>query len=207
MRKGDFPGALRAYASASAARPSADLALRAYAARSASGDADPQEPLREWLKRVPDDLRIRTALAEDLTSKGDRAAAAREYQTILKMSPDNLVALNNLANLKIEENDAKTAVQLAERAYRQGQHMAQVADTYGWALVRAKRSSEGLPLLRTAYEKLPKDDEVRFHLAVALLESGQRDDARKHLEALASEQSPQAVRARDLLQSIDAPKS
>jgi cellulose synthase operon protein C len=54
-------------------------------------------------------------------------------------------------------------------------------DTYGWVLVRRGQYAEALPVLERAAELAPQSPVVRYHLAMAQLNSGQRDRARENL--------------------------
>jgi Flp pilus assembly protein TadD len=70
------------------------------------------------------------------------------------------------------------ALQTARSAHELAGTVPNVQDTYGWLLVRAGRLSEALPLLQAAAAGLPDSPEVRYHLAAALAQAGQKDEAR-----------------------------
>ena len=205
-RGGRFAEALEAFTAANAIAPSRPLALKMFATRLAQHSADPQAPLREWLQRAPSDVPVRVMLAQQLQLGGQRGAAIKEYETVLKEAPQQVLALNNLAWLKLEGGDAQGGLDLAHRAYEAGSGLPAVADTYGWALVQTGHPDDALPLLRDAYGKLPGDSEVRYHLGVALVKTGAVQEGRLQLKAVAdsADHGKASEQARALLASLDA---
>ena len=205
-RSGKLDEALKAFTAANALTPSGHLALRMYATRRALQIPDPEAPLRDWLQRAPSDVAVRLALAQQLQAEGQSAAAAKEYETILRQAPQQSVALNNLAWLRLESGDAQAGLDLAHRAYDSASGVPAVADTYGWALVQTGRAADAVPLLRNACGKLPGDTEVRYHFGVALVRTGAIQEGRKELQAVAdsADKSKASEQARALLAQLDA---
>jgi putative PEP-CTERM system TPR-repeat lipoprotein len=184
FREGNAQAAQRAYEEASGLAPSARLAAKLYAARQALGVSNANAPLRAWLERSPRDSSIRLLLAQDLTQTGKQSDAEREYNVILQSEPQNAVALNNLACLRLAAGDTKGALALAARAYEKNSQVPAMADTYGWSLVKSGRAAEAVPILRNAAAAKNVDGEIRYHFAVALADSGASAEARKQLEEL-----------------------
>ena len=182
---GRFADALKAFSAADALRPAGPLAIKMFAVRLALHTADPQAPLRDWLERAPSDVAVRLALAQQLQAEGQQAAAAREYETVLSQAPGQLLALNNLAWLKVEGGDARAGLELAHRAYDLGSGLPAVADTYAWALIQSGHPEAAVPLLRNAHGRLPDDNEIRYHLGVALVKTGALAEGRQQLQAVA----------------------
>lgn len=203
---GRFADALKAFSAADTLSPSGPLAIKMFAVRVALHTADPQAPLRDWLQHAPSDVLVRLALAQRLQADGEAAAAATEYETVLSQAPRQLLALNNLAWLKIEGGDAHAGLDLAHRAYDLGSGLPAVADTYGWALVQTGHAEDALPLLRDAYGKLPGDSEVRYHFGVALVRTGALEEGRRQLQAIADSADHNTVseQARALLARLTA---
>lgn len=137
---------------------------------------------------APQDLRIRQELAELAIKDRKLDLAIAEYEFILTQDPDHFVALNNLAYLYNEKADPR-ALEMAERALSIDSGKASVNDTLGWILVRHGRFAEALKYLRNAAALAPDIAEIRYHIAVALQESGRLSEAKRELElALSSEQ-------------------
>ena len=206
QRSGKLDDALEAFTAANALAPSGPLALTMAVTRRALHRADSAAPLRDWLKHSPADVAVRMALAQELQLDGQNSAAAEEYQTVLKQTPQQVVALNNLAWLKLEGGDAQAGLDLAHRAYTNNNGQPAVADTYGWALVQTGHAEDALPLLRDASGKMPGNDDVRYHLGVALVKTGAVQEGRLQLKAVADSASRTVVseKARALLASLDA---
>jgi Flp pilus assembly protein TadD len=68
-------------------------------------------------------------------------------------------------------------------------------DTYGWALVQYGNAPRGLELIRRAAGLAPNDPEIRLHLAGALLQAGDREQARAELQRLLSTAKEPGLRA------------
>jgi predicted Zn-dependent protease len=56
-------------------------------------------------------------------------------------------------------------------------------DTRGWVKFKTGQAREALPLLEQAVDKAPNAPILRYHLAMAQLKSGDKENARKNLEA------------------------
>jgi putative PEP-CTERM system TPR-repeat lipoprotein len=184
----DTAAARAAYEAALAKEPSADAALRLVAARLRAGE--PAEEImafaRTWLQRQPRDVAMRHRLAALLMEGGRDDEAASELEIILRTAPADVVALNNLAWLKGERQD-RDAAGLAARAHALAPDNPDIADTYGWILVRGGETARGIDLLRRAAARAPESGQIRYHLGAALAGAGQREEARRILaEALAA---------------------
>lgn len=177
-----------AYQRAAAQAPSAALAIKTYFARKQAGRGDPEAPLVGWLQRFPGDAPTRRALAAYYMEAGQRPRAIREYEILAASAVTvDAVTLNNLAWLYQEVGDRR-AVETASRARSLAPSAPAVLDTYGWILVQNGRSAEAVEVLQTAHQKLPKNAEIRYHLARAYAETGNRDRAISQLEdALAAQ--------------------
>src|SRR3546814_13902997 len=67
------------------------------------------EAMDAWLMEYPQDLLVRTSLAETYMALGRLPAAEREYQAALEVAPDNAWTLNNLAWLRMSLGKAEEA--------------------------------------------------------------------------------------------------
>ena len=107
--------------------------------------------------------------------------AQTSLEAILKQKPHNAVALNNLAWVYQQRGD-KRAQDLARQAYVLSPG-AQTADTLGWIMTSTGNAATGLALLRQANEQTT-DPRIRYHYAVALKDSGDKDEAIKQLNSV-----------------------
>ena len=120
----------------------------------------------QWIKGHPADVAVRAHLAEQFMGRKDYRAAATELLGALKYAPDNILLLNNLGRSLNELGDPK-AVDYAARAYAHAPTNAEVADTYGRALVAQGDAVRGVELLRQAVDLAPSDADKRMRLARA----------------------------------------
>jgi putative PEP-CTERM system TPR-repeat lipoprotein len=178
-----------------------ELVLRLAGARRAAGDASgAEQTLRDWATAHPDDIPVRIALASRLQEAGNIAGAAREYETLLREVPDQVVALNNLAWLYHETRDPR-ALELAERALKGAPDNPSIKDTAGWLRLQGGQVEQGLALLREAAAAAPRTAEIRYHLGAALARSGDTRTARRELDAALAlpDQGPWRAEAQRLL--------
>ncbi len=184
----------RTYARATAAAPSARLALKRYAVRRDGRLGKVAEPLEAWLAVDPRDLAVRRALAESHLGGGRLEEAVAEFERVLAAAPRDPVALNNLAWVYHRKGDAR-ALETARRAFDLAPAVPEIADTYGWLLVESGEVARGLPLIENAARVKSADPDIQYHLAAAYARGGQPERAEAVLAALLSEDRPFASRA------------
>lgn len=154
------------------------------------------EPAREiylqGLEANPDDLRLELALAGWYQQTGDSSNAIKTYERLLEKHPESEMAINNLAELlldSINPDNVKKGFALAEKFKESDKPVFQ--DTYGWGLVRTGQLALGLKLLDSLILKEPTLVELRYHLAVAHFDNGNKATALselKHALALSEKQ-------------------
>jgi Tfp pilus assembly protein PilF len=159
------------------------VATRIYRARRLGGLPNATEPLTNWLKDNPREIGVALALAEDYRANGEVDRAIKVYEQVAEDPRPNAAALNNLAWLYHQKGDRR-ASEVGKRAYEAAPQVPAIADTYGWILVETGNAEAGLPILRKAAAAAANAPEIRYHYAAALAKVGQRDAARRELEAL-----------------------
>jgi Flp pilus assembly protein TadD len=107
----------------------------------------------------------------------------------LALSPTNPQVLNNLANVLMRLKDPG-AVAIAEKATLQNPIDANLADTLGWALFQNSQIDRALQVLQAARSLDAKNSDVRYHLAVVLVQKGNKTEARAELEAALKNERP-----------------
>jgi cellulose synthase operon protein C len=175
-----FVEAESAYGTAWNMRKDSISALALYRARKARGVSNASQSLKSLLDVRPGDSEIRTVYAEALLAAGNRPEAIVQYELVLKRSPSNPVALNNLAWIYYQTGDSR-AVPIARRAYELAPSSAGIADTLGWLLVEIGNVPEGVKILRGAVAGAPGRRDIGYHYAAALARGGSRDQAREKL--------------------------
>ena len=196
--------ALPAYDKALALVKAPEILVKSLQAMTQSGKAkEAQARAAQWLKDHPDDVLISMYVAENDLAAKDYKAAIPRLEAIVKRTPNNAAALNNLAYAYQQVKDPR-ALATAEQAYKLAASNPGVMDTLGWLLVEQGDTGRGLPLLQKASSLAPKSSEVRYHLAVGLSKSGDKAGARKELDKLLSEDKTfaQADEARALLKAL-----
>ena len=177
LAAGKFPEAKAAFQAVYKKTPDMRSLVRFTAAQTQAGDrTDTIATLADWLKSHPEDLNVRRLYAEALMANKD-PAATREYETILAVKPTDIAVLNNLAWLE-SSSDPKKALALATRAYGLAPASPQVRDTLAWVLLQQGEVAQATTLLKLAHEQLPDNPDITFHLATALMRSGDIEGAR-----------------------------
>ena len=204
MRMGNAPAAVKIYDAALAKAPSANLSLRAYAARRTARAAKPLEPLERWLETHPGDTRVRLVYADGLAAMGDTKGSMANLEHVLRTEPENIAALNNLSWLYHQAGDDR-AVALAQRAYELRPKSPEVADTYGWILLSEGKVPDALRTLGDAAALAPRQPDIAYHHAAALAQAGERPEAQRKLRTLLADYQDFSERkaAQDLLAQLD----
>jgi len=125
----------------------------------------------------------RIQLAEMLMARQDYEGADAQYLGILKVEPNNLVALNNLAfNLADHVGRAQDALPYAQRAYTIGGQATSVADTLGWVYHLLGDKEQAIKLLGPAANASDAGPEILLHAARAFQAAGRPEPARAYLD-------------------------
>lgn len=196
--------AVPAYDKALALAKSPQLLVRSMQALNMAGKGKEAEARGDaWLKEHPSDPMVTMFVAETNLARKDYPTAIRMLEAVAKQSPDNAAALNNLAYAYQQVKDPR-ALPTAEQAFKLASTNAGVMDTLGWMLVEQGNTGRGLPLLQKASSLAPNATEIRYHLAVGLHKSGDKQGARKELDTLLADGKPfpQADDARALLKTL-----
>jgi predicted Zn-dependent protease len=115
---------------------------------------------------------------------GDFGAAQATYREMLQRSPENPIALNNLAYLLARDpKRLDEALDLAERAHQRLPRSPAVADTLGWILYQRGSLERAEILLAEAARALPGSPQVQYHLGLTYAKRGKQGEARAALEA------------------------
>ena len=163
---------------------STELASRIHASLSAAGRRDEAEKWAEkWTSDHANDAAFRFYLGDVALVRNDRADAEAQYRHVLRLQPDNALALNNVAWL-MAMNDKKGALELAERANKNLPNRPVIMDTLALALVREGQAPKAVEVLRQALSIEPDNAPLRLNLAKALIQINEKEAARGELKEL-----------------------
>jgi Flp pilus assembly protein TadD len=136
-----------------------------------------------WLERHPDDAPAWRRVAQLYSRVGRNRDASEAYVTVLKMDPNDPIALNNLAML-LKDIKPMRALDLAQRAARSAPTSGDVLDTLGALALATGQTPLALDALRRAYDAAPENPTIQLNYARALLAAGHNEPAREILEYL-----------------------
>ncbi|MBN9695086.1 MAG: PEP-CTERM system TPR-repeat protein PrsT [Zoogloea sp.] len=179
--------------------------VRLHNARLAAGQTQEAAKLvADWLRANPKDLNVRTYLAERALTEKKYESAVQQYRQMLEIAPKNPMVLNNLAWALGKLND-KSAISVAQQAVALAPNSSVVLDTLGVLQLEAGETAKGLENLKKAVSLGPNQPQLRLNLAKALVKTGDKEGARKTIEAglkSAPENTPLRKEMEQLLSSL-----
>lgn len=204
--QGQTDEALELYEQAQAEQPTWPISLELYRLRRATDRPDASQSVRDWLAQDPDHLPALMTMAQSAQRDGNRDDAIGLYERARTVSPENVLAANNIAWLYLErdgQGDRARALDAARVAYTAAPGNTDIADTYGWMLHHndqrdiARGVFEAAMTVTTA----EKNPEMAYHFATTLFAEGKRvqareilDEALRSSEAFASRSEAQSLR-------------
>ena len=181
---GRYTEAADAFNAALQKQPTTAVVLRLSDSYKRAGDAKrAHQVLDDWIAKNPADAQVRLARAMYDIELGRIDVALKEHEALYASYPNDPAVLNNLAWM-LQSKDKPRALELAERAYKLAPTSPAIADTLGWLLVERGDNARAVTLLKDAAANSASQPQIRYHYAVALKNTGQRDEARRILEEL-----------------------
>jgi tetratricopeptide (TPR) repeat protein len=114
------------------------------------------------------------------------AKAEKTYEEALARRPDFWPTMNDLAALLCEHpgtgKELDRALELAKSAHKIRPDEPVVQDTLGWAYYKKGDNAQALDLLAKAQGKLARHPEVNYHLGMALVKAGKKEQGKEHLK-------------------------
>lgn len=162
------------------AGPETKLALVRSVEKSGQAD-EAARLLQEFLGQHPEHQGLLMTSAMLHQRNGESVAAIEAYERLLEQTPQNPIALNNLAWLYFEQSDDR-ATALARKAFDLVPDNAAIADTYGWILFKSGDLQASVPILEKAHQLAPDSEEIALHLAEAYRDAGRNAEAKAILE-------------------------
>ena len=153
--------------------------------------------------RVTNEHKIFANLAQGmLLDRMERFPEAKaRYEEVLKIDPNQAMALNNLAYLLAERmNNAAEALPYARQAHRLNPNDPGVLDTLGWALSKNGQWGEAAGMLLRAIELDRQNAVAMYHLALVYKAREDVDEAKRFLTS--AKQAAESQGDKDLLSKI-----
>lgn len=118
------------------------------------------------------------ALATAQQKAGDYKSAEDGLRGLLKKSPNNPIALNNLGYLLLERDSSlNEAIGLIERALKIDPTNPSYLDSLGWGQYKLGNLSESEKYLKSAYKYNPTSAAILEHMGDLYLKQGKNDQA------------------------------
>ena len=180
-----------------------DLAIKQYSQLESANPASYFEHMRlgdAWLQKgnttnaisefriarglAPKDKLVAAMLALSLGRAGRNQEATKAYVEALALDSGNPLLMNNLAFLLAEAGDTRDqALKLAQDASRIQPANDALSDTLGWVYLKKNMTDSAVQIFSNVSQKNPDHAVYRYHLALALVQKGDKASARKQLEA------------------------
>ena len=189
MSAGQYDKAIASYQSLLAkvtdAKQQADLWTRIAESYLRKGDVQQSiNSLEKSRQGQPNNASITTNLGMLYEMQNKTDVARKYYEMSIKTDPNNPLALNNLAYLITQTNgDLNQALTYAERAKQRLPEHAEVNDTLGWIYLKKNLTYNALDTFKTLVVKVPQNPTYHYHYAMALLQKGDRESARKECQS------------------------
>jgi tetratricopeptide (TPR) repeat protein len=144
---------------------------------------------------APKDPGPLVAQAEVLNTSGRVPQALEKYRAALQMAPDNPTLLNNVAYLLADTGGSlDEALKYARRALQIDSKQPRYSDTLGWIYFKQKLNDSALQVFRTLTASNPDNATFHYHLAMVLLQKGDKNDAKAELQNVLSKKPSDEIR-------------
>ncbi|WP_286234366.1 XrtA/PEP-CTERM system TPR-repeat protein PrsT [Thalassotalea sediminis] len=185
------------------AYPTSQNAVLLALAHSRSNDsASAIAGLEKHLEKNENDYAARNLLANYYVQQ-DKSKALKQYESLVKSQPLNVVALNNLAWLSLENNDIEKAASYAKKAYDLAPKVPNIADTYAKTLFAQGDKRGALDKSKEAYDLTNgKDVDISLNYAEILIAGKEKALAKEILQNQEVTSDEQRERIKKLLDQL-----
>ena len=175
---------MAAYTSALKLAADSETAVRLHRVLlEAKRGADADRLAAGWLRGRPRDTLFLSHLGQVALQQDDFAQAEARYREVLKFSPDDVMANNNVAWAMARQNKTG-AIAFAEKANKLRPDQPEIIDTLAFVLAEESRYDDAIRLQRKAVEIQPQTATFRLNLAKIYIKAGKKDLAEAELDEL-----------------------
>ncbi len=180
----NYDGAVNAWRKALQKRKSTETAVKIHNALLSGGKrAESERFSADWTKDHPNDAGFRFYLGDMAMARREFAAAETHYRSVLKMQPNNALAMNNVAWLMVQQGKPGAA-DLAQKAVSLLADRAPLLDTLASALAAENEMGKAIDAQKRAVALSPDNPALRLGLAKHYIKAGEKAYARAELEVL-----------------------
>ena len=167
-----------------AAPNSTELATRVHVALTAAKqEAAADKHAADWLKTHPRDAEFQYYLGDFALAARNLPQAELRYREVLKLQPENALALNNVAWLMATAKKPGSVV-MAEKANALLPNRPVIMDTLALALAAEGQAAKGVEVMKKALALENTNPQLRFNLAKLLIDAGDKAGAKTELTTL-----------------------
>lgn len=131
---------------------------------------------------APKDAKVLESTAYLKSVSGYKSDALADYRRLLALEPNEPTTLNNMAFLLAEEGrDLDEALSLAGRATQKSPDNPGYSDTLAWVYVKKNMNENAIQVLTKLVQKYPAEASYHYHLGIALLQKGDKQQAKAEL--------------------------
>jgi putative PEP-CTERM system TPR-repeat lipoprotein len=185
LQRRNWDNAITAYRTGLQKAPASEAAVKLHNGLVAAGRKDEAERFAAtWQQEHASDAAFRFYLGDRALGANDWAQAEARYREVLRVQPENAMALNNVAWLLMKQNKPG-ALPLAEKATTIAPNQPALLDTLALALAADNQLPRALDLQKKTLERAPDNPSLRLTMARLYLQAGDKAQARTELESLA----------------------
>ncbi|WP_440876468.1 XrtA/PEP-CTERM system TPR-repeat protein PrsT [Thalassotalea sp. PLHSN55] len=163
--------------------------------------------LTDLVNKYPDRAFQQHMLADHLMLQKDYVQAKFQYQQLLTKdipTPKRALALNNMANIYVAEQDYESAIEFSKNALSMLPSHPSIIDTLGWAHTLSGDNNQGLTYLRQAYTMASSSPDIQYHIGYTLAKLNRKEEAQNMLEKVVAlpNEFPEHALAQSLLSQL-----
>jgi putative PEP-CTERM system TPR-repeat lipoprotein len=205
VRAGNLEAAEQALQKSLALQPTPDTVMLLFTTLNSLGKTEEALAMLEaGSEKFARNLGLIAVLGQSYLAQQEEDKAIAVYQRMLRVYPDSVVALNNLAWL-MRDKDPGQALDYASRGNKLAPEDPYMLSTFGTVLVANGKPAKGEQTMRKAVALYPENMQLKLDLGRLLLNIGKADAARPYLELVieGADSAETVAAARELLSSAD----